>query len=131
MKEGRILKFIIAGGTAAAANFFSRMVFSLWLPYTMAIVAAYIVGMIAAFFLNRIFVFRGAINSMGHQAVWFTVVNLAAVVQTVVISLVLARHVLPALGLRQYGETIAHAFGVAVPVITSYVGHSRLSFRNN
>lgn len=129
MKSGQIVKFLVAGGTAAAANFFSRMLFSMWLPYTIAIIAAYIVGMITAFFLNRIFVFRGATNSMKHQAAWFIAVNLAAVVQTIVISLVLARYVLPAFGLHQHVETIAHGFGVAVPVVTSYVGHSRLSFR--
>lgn len=131
MKPSQFFKFLAAGGTAAAANFFSRMLFSVWLPYTVAIIAAYIVGMITAFFLNRMFVFRGATNSMRHQAVWFIAVNLAAVTQTVVISLGLARYVFPALGMHQHVETIAHAFGVAVPVITSYVGHSRLSFRTN
>lgn len=131
MKPTQFFRFLIAGGTAAAANFFSRMLFSLWLPYTFAIIVAYIVGMITAFFLNRIFVFYQATNSMRHQVFWFIAVNLAAVTQTVVISLLLARHVLPSLGLHQHVETIAHAFGVAVPVITSYVGHSRLSFRTN
>lgn len=131
MKPSRFFRFLIAGGTAAVANFFSRMLFSLWLPYTAAIVAAYIIGMITAFFLNRLFVFRHATNSIRHQTVWFAAVNLAAVTQTVVISLLLARYALPALGLHQHVETIAHAFGVAVPVITSYVGHSRLSFRTN
>lgn len=131
MKPSQFFKFLIAGGTAAAANFFSRMFFSIWLPYTVAIIAAYIVGMITAFFLNRMFVFRHATNSMRHQAVWFIAVNLAAVTQTVAISLLLARYILPTLGLHQHVETIAHAFGVAVPVITSYMGHSRLSFRTN
>ena len=131
MKPSQFFRFLVAGGTAAAANFFSRMLFSLWLTYTVAIIAAYIVGMITAFFLNRMFVFCHATNSMKHQAIWFIAVNLAAVTQTVLISLLLARYVLPALGLHQHVETIAHAFGVAVPVITSYVGHSRLSFRNS
>jgi putative flippase GtrA len=45
------------------------------------------------------------------------------------VSLLLARWLLPAAGVEQHVEAIAHAFGVAVPVITSYFGHRLATFR--
>jgi len=92
---------------------------------------AYILDMITAFVINRTFVFTKANNQLHHQALWFVVVNLAAVLQTLVISLLLARVVFPRLGLESHAETMAHAVGVAVPVVTSYIGHKHLSFRQS
>lgn len=126
----QFIGFLVAGGIAAAANVGSRIVLNRWMPYTAAIVLAYIVGMIVAFVLNRLFVFRETVNPLHHQAFWFTVVNLAAVLQTLAVSLLLARLVFPNVGFHWHDETVAHAFGVAVPVITSFIGHKHLSFRN-
>ncbi|WP_028917604.1 GtrA family protein [Pseudoxanthomonas sp. J35] len=121
--------FLIASGTAAAVNFGSRIAFSHWLPYTRAILLAYCLGMMTAFFLNRLLVFRGAANSIHHQVGWFVAVNIAAVLQTLIVSIALAKWILPALELGgATAETIAHAIGVAVPAITSYFGHKHLSF---
>jgi putative flippase GtrA len=125
----QFLRFLLAGGVAALANFGSRIAFSLLLPYVAAIVLAYLVGMLTAFVLNRAFVFTAAANSVGQQAWRFALVNLAAVLQTVAISLLLARWLLPALGIVAHAETLAHAVGVVVPVFTSYFGHRHWSFR--
>lgn len=130
MIPAQLLRFILAGGTAAAANFGSRIVLSLWLPYPAAIIAAYLVGMLTAFLLNRAFVFTRAENSLGSQVSWFVAINLAAVAQTLLISLLLARMLFPATGMDFHPETLAHAIGVAVPVITSYLGHRRFTFRS-
>jgi len=121
--------FLVAGGLAAAVNFGSRILLSQWLHYVPAIVIAYCLGMITAFTLNKLFVFSDAGNRLHHQVLWFIAINLAAVAQTIVISLLFARWVLPALGVDFHNETIAHAIGVAVPVVTSYIGHKRFSFR--
>jgi putative flippase GtrA len=120
--------FLAAGGLAAAVNFGSRILLSQWLHYVPAIVIAYCLGMITAFTLNKLFVFSDAGNRLHHQVLWFIAINLAAVAQTIVISLLFARWVLPALGVDFHNETIAHAIGVAVPVVTSYIGHKRFSF---
>ena len=119
--------FLVAGGLAAAVNFGSRILLSQWLHYVPAIVIAYCLGMITAFTLNKLFVFSDAGNRLHHQVLWFIAINLAAVAQTIVISLLFARWVLPALGVDFHNETIAHAIGVAVPVVTSYIGHKRFS----
>jgi putative flippase GtrA len=121
--------FVIAGGIAAAANYGSRFGFSLWFSYPVAIVCAYLVGMAVAFVLMRHYVFEGSGKPLGPQLVKFGVVNLLAVMLTLVVSLVLARWLLPAAGITAHVEAIAHAVGVAVPVVTSYFGHKRATFR--
>lgn len=122
--------FIVAGGIAACVNFFSRILLSHWLVYGTAIVVAYLLGMVTAFALNRLFVFKKVSHSVRHQVFWFTTVNLAAVLQTLAISLLMAKWLFPRVGFTWHPETIAHAFGVAVPVLTSFVGHKYLSFKS-
>lgn len=131
MRLPRFVLFLAAGGTAALANFGSRFVFDGFVSYPTAIMLAYGVGMTTAFVLNRLFVFREATNSMGNQATWFALVNAAAVLQTLVISLVLARWAFPAAGMTWHPEAVAHAIGVIVPVFTSYAGHRLLTFRTH
>jgi putative flippase GtrA len=121
--------FIAAGGIAAAVNFLSRIAINTWMPYSIAIVLAYLLGMLTAFVLNRAFVFREATNPIHHQAIWFTIINLFAVLQTLGVSLLLAREIFPLLGFGWHRELVAHAIGVATPIITSYIGHKHLSFK--
>ncbi|CTP82874.1 hypothetical protein A6R71_02155 [Xanthomonas translucens pv. arrhenatheri] len=129
MTSRKFIKFLLAGGTAAAANFGSRILLGQVMPYTWSIVVAYLIGMLTAFVLNRMFVFEAASTGLRHQAIWFTLINIAAVLQTLACSLVLARWMFPAMGMRFHPETLAHAIGVAVPVFTSYFGHKALTFK--
>jgi putative flippase GtrA len=122
--------FLVAGGIAAAVNFLSRIALNWWMPYAAAIVVAYVLGMVTAFVCNRLFVFTTANNRLHHQMFWFVVVNIAAVLQTLIISLLLAEVAFPRLGFQWHPETVAHAIGVLVPVVTSYIGHKHLSFRS-
>lgn len=121
--------FLVAGGVAALANIGSRIGFSLVMPYAPAIVCAYIVGMIVAFLLNRAFVFRTPRHGLQHQVLWFTAINIAALAQTLAVSILLARWLFPMLGIDHHVETVAHVIGVMVPVVTSYVGHRYITFR--
>lgn len=129
MRVPRFLRFLAAGGTAALANFGSRFAFDGFVSYPLAIVLAYGVGMTTAFVLNRAFVFRDARNTVRNQATWFVLVNGAAVLQTLVISLVLARWAFPSAGMTWHPDAVAHAIGVVIPVFTSYAGHRALTFR--
>lgn len=124
-----LLRFLVAGGVAAAANFLSRMGFSLVMPLAAAVVCAYLVGMAVAFALMRAHVFPPGRGSLARQAAGFVAVNALAVLQTLAVTLLLARWALPALGVERHVEEIAHAAGVAVPIATSYLGHKYLSFR--
>ena len=125
----QFLRFLVAGGIAAGANFGSRFVFSHWLGYGVAIVLAYLVGMTVAFVLMRQHVFDAHERALGPQLAKFVAVNVLAVLQTLLISLLLARWLLPRLGVVDHAEAIAHLVGVLVPVVTSYFGHRMLTFK--
>jgi putative flippase GtrA len=128
-RHQQFLSFLLVGGTAAAFNILSRVVLSVWLPYPVAIVLAFTCSCALAFCLNRIFVFRDAVNTVSSQATWFLIVNLGALLLTFSVSMLLARVLLPAIHFAWHAEFVAHAIGVAAPVFTSYVAHQKLSFR--
>lgn len=125
----QFIRFLLASAVAAVANFGSRIVFSLWFPYPLAVTLAFSVGLATAFLLNRRFVFNGASNPLHEQASWFVLVNMVGLAQTLIISILLARWLLPMLGVREYAEEVAHAIGIAVPAVSSYFGHKWFSFR--
>jgi putative flippase GtrA len=128
MSRSQFPRFVLAGGLAALANMGSRILFNRLVSYEPAIVLAYLVGMLTAFVLNRRFVFPGASRPIHGQALWFTLVNLVALAQTVAISLLLSRWILPKVGWTFEPQTLAHVAGVVVPVFTSYFGHRYLTF---
>ena len=121
--------FLLTGGTAAAVNFGSRIVYSAWLDFSSAVILAYITGMITAFVLARMFVFKNTQQSVRRSVLFFVLVNLVGALQTWIISIGLAYWLLPYLGVTLFAPEIAHAIGVMVPVFASYIGHKRWSFR--
>ena len=125
----QFLGFLLTGGFAAAVNFGSRIVYNHAMSFSSAVICAYITGMVTAFVLNKLFVFRDSRQATHHAAGWFILVNLVAVAQTWAISMLLLHWMLPWLGVTAYTREIAHAVGVVVPVFTSYLGHKHLSFR--
>lgn len=129
MINPQFLRFLVAGGIAAGANFGSRFVFSVFFEYAYAVFFAYLVGMLVAFCLMRGHVFDANNGPLWPQIVKFTGVNIVAVLQTLLISLLLARRVLPSLGVLDHAEALAHLIGVLVPVVTSYFGHKFLTFK--
>ena len=124
------LLFLLTGGFAAAVNWSSRILYNIWMPYSAAIVVAYITGMITAFVLAKLFVFTNSNQSTARSVFFFTLVNLVAVLQTWAVSVGLAYYLLPRMGISWHVRDIAHAVGVAIPVFTSYVGHKRWSFKH-
>ena len=122
-------QFLAAGGLAVMANVVSRIGFSWGVPLPVAVVLAYLVGMAVAFVLMRNYVFPPDARALRRQITIITLVNFAAVLQTLIVTLVLADFVLPWAGVRDYIELIAHCAGGAVPIITSFIGHKRWSFR--
>lgn len=121
--------FLCTGGFAAAVNFGSRIFLSQFMNFSSAIICAYLLGMITAFILAKLFVFKQSSHSTAKSAFYFTLVNGAAVLQTWAVSLLLAYYLLPALGVTSYVEEISHFVGVVVPVFTSFIGHKHFSFR--
>ena len=125
----RFIAYLLAGGVAALLNWSSRFLFSLWFNYPVSIVLAFIVGLISGFVLMRWLVFDGARKSAATQVPFYLLVNLLALVQTLCVSLILAKWVIPGVGLSIRPEGPAHLIGVLVPVVTSYFGHKYFTFK--
>ena len=127
MPGAQFFRFLLAGGVAAAANYGSRFAFSAVLPYAAAIACAYAVGMIVAFTLMRQYVFFAGGRPVAPQVVRFVAINALALLQTLVVSLLLARWLRTTAGEAQ-AEAIGHLVGVVVPVFTSFLGHRHATF---
>lgn len=97
--------------------------------FSLAVVVAYVTGMVTAFVLAKIFVFKRSTQPFYQSAFYFALVNLLAIVQTWIISVGMAFYILPACGIALFTKEIAHATGILVPAFTSYVGHKYVSFR--
>ena len=128
LPANQFARFLAAGGIAAAVNILSRIALNLMMSYEAAIVVAYLCGMITAYVLSKLLVFAPSGRTIHHEFLRFTIVNLVALAQVWIVSVGLARIIFPVIGFAWHAETLAHIVGVAVPTITSYLGHRYFSF---
>lgn len=128
--DRQFLLFLLVGGTAAAAQWLSRFGFEAVLPYGGAIMAAYGVGVVIAFELNRRFVFPQAGDARRAQFTRFLLVNALSFVVVWLISLLLGDLLLPKVMPRDWAEAVGHGIGVLSPALLSYALHKRYTFRS-
>lgn len=125
----RFLLFLAGGGTAAVVNWTSRILWSLFLPFGIAVIAAYATGMLVAFFLFRAFVFGYGESGLRAQARNFVLVNLVGMGATWALAQLLVFRLFPALDMTWHPEATGHAIAITAPVMTSWFGHRLLTFR--
>ncbi|MFT4262852.1 MAG: GtrA family protein [Nocardioides sp.] len=128
LASNTFVRFLAASGVAACVNFGSRFAFSVWVPYAVAVVLAYTCGMVTAFVLNRLFVFTEPSRKTSHSLLIFAGVNVLSLLQTLLVSVLLADWLLPAIGIHEMAEAVGHAAGIVAPVFTSYLAHKHWSF---
>ena len=129
MNKKEFILFVAAGGFAALVNFVSRIIFNFWFSFEVSVVLAYLIGMIPAYILTKIFVFKAKSVGLVSSSIKFTIVNILAVLQTYFISVYLYYWLNNNINF-DYNKEIAHFVGIAFPVITSYIGHKYFSFKN-
>jgi len=125
----QFIVFVIAGSFAALVNFLSRFVYSIFFDFPYAVALAYATGMIVAFILFKVFVFKLSTNSMNKSILLFILVNIISFLQTFAVSMVLVYQVLPDLGVHLFDKAIGSGIGIIVPVITSFIGHKYFTFK--
>jgi len=123
------LVFLVTGGIAAAVNFLSRIFYNQYCSFSLSVLFAYLTGMVTAFVLAKIFVFKKTTQSIRRSAIIFGLVNIVAAAQTWLISMGLNYYLLPMIGVTAYVPEISSAIGIAFPVFTSYLGHKHWSFK--
>lgn len=124
---GEFARFIAVGGVAALANLVSRYFLDMVMPFEVAVVLAYGVGMVVGFFLFRSTLFRDHTISRA-LVLRFVWVNFFGAVLAWAVSSVMARQLLPTLGWTFHPFEVAHFCGVAAPAITSYFLHKHYTF---
>lgn len=122
------IRFVVVGGFAAGINFSSRIFFSLYFSFSLAVILAYCVGMLTAYLLSKFFVFSASKHHAAKEAVYFIVVNMVAIMQTWGISMLLYYNVFYWLQFNYYNQEIAHLIGIMFPVFSSYLGHKYFTF---
>ena len=130
-EQKRFASFVLVGGFAALVNILARIVASNFMNFQIAVVLAYLIGMVTAFTLSRLYVFDRTGRSVREELTKFTIVNMVALGQVWAVTMLLNYYVLPAIGWTFHPELFAHVAGVASPVFTSYLGHKHFSFRSS
>lgn len=124
----RFLGFVIAAGSSLPFNLGSRVLFSTVFSFEVAIILSQVVGMLVAFVLVRTFVFESSQRPAAAELARFSVVNLVSLAQVWLVSTGLLRVVYPLIDWTFYPEFMAHAVGLSVSAVTSFVGHKYFSF---
>lgn len=124
----QFLSFVLAGGIAAGVNWVTNIILNQFMVLEISVVLAYLAGMTTAFVLTRLFVFAASGRAPQHEYVRFALVNVVALVQVWLVTIVLARFILPLIGWTFEPEATSHLIGVASPIVTSYFGHKYFTF---
>ncbi|MCE0723013.1 GtrA family protein [Legionella resiliens] len=127
LKSKQFIAFIIAGAIAVTVNFCSRIIYSYSFSFSTSILLAYITGMVVSFILVKFFVFKTSQQTLTRSIIYFILINLIGMSQTLLVSLLFAHYFLPAMDIKSL--EIAHAIGLASPAFTTYLGHKFLTFR--
>jgi putative flippase GtrA len=121
--------FLLSGGCASLMNWGSRFLFSEYFNFQVSVVLAFFVGLLSGFILMRLFVFREPDGSMQSQVTKYLIVNMLALAQTFIVSIIFLKIINGSFESRDTAEATAHAIGVVIPVFTSYLGHKYFTFR--
>lgn len=124
----QFFRFLLTGGLAAVVNIGSRYLLDTLMPFEVAVIIAYLIAMVVAYFLARRFVFGKTEAGIATESMRFAIVNMVGICIVWITSVGLARFVFPAIGYTWYADDIAHTIGVAIPAVTSYVGHKYFTF---
>lgn len=131
LSTNRFTRFLICGAIAAAVNWTSARVLEKMMPFSVAVVVAYVIGMVVAFTLFRRYVFPLSPTPIARQILFFVLVNIAGLAQVWLVSMLLVTYALPALGHDgALWRSFAHGFAIGVPTLSSYIGHRFLTFRS-
>ncbi len=128
MMSREFIAFVAAGGTSAVINWLSRIGLSEFMRLEYAVTIAYLIGMSIAYTLNKLFVFQKSGRNVSDEYIRFTIVNMVALVQVLIVTVGLERVVFPLIGFDWYSDEVAHAIGVGSPIVTSYIGHRHFTF---
>ena len=128
-QHSQFVRFLVAGSFAAAMNFGSRFLYSLFWSFEIAVLLAFVTGLTTGYLLSRFFVFERSRHSALREMLLFFTVNMVALAQTWLVSIYLADFLINASVKNDIAYALAHFVGISIPLVTSYFGHKYLTFR--
>lgn len=120
-------KFLLAGGLAALLNFASRFVFQTFMAYWPSVAAAYGVGFVTAYLLNRRFVFPNSGKPVRQELAWFFLFNALAFPVVIAVSLGLSR-LFGVVAPEALAEAAAHGIAILLPAFVNFAAHKFITF---
>lgn len=121
-------RFLGVGGVAAATNWLLRLLLSLWMPFSLALLLAYFGGMLLAFSLNLLYVFPGTPKGRATCFRDFFLTNLFSLLLVWVGGLFFLRY-LPCLGITHSVEALAHGLALLLPTCSAFFAYKFWVFR--
>lgn len=125
---GQFGRFLVAGGIAATANFASRFAFEATLGFTRAVLAAYGVGFVVAFLLNKRYVFPASGKPISQEIAWFFLFNILALPVTLGASFGLHRYVFSQFLAEGTSKAVSHGVAIILPTFVNFVAHKLVTF---
>ena len=124
----QFLAFLAVGSTAALINWSSRILFSLWTSYPVAVFIAYMVALGSAFIMNKFYVFPRSNRPLKKQMRDFIITNIAFL-PVVWSAAILLAILIPRISATPYYEEIAHAIAIAIPMFATFLIYKFIAFK--
>jgi putative flippase GtrA len=125
----QFVAFVATGSLAAITNLVARYLLDFVMPFELAVVLAYIAGMLVAFVLFQRMIFGNPGTPLRRRIVRFCQVNMLGLALAWTVSTLMARIVLPAMNWTFHPFEVAHFVGVAAPTFSSYFLHRFYTYR--
>lgn len=126
------VRFLLAGGTAAAISLTTRALLGLVLPFAWAVLLASAVALTFGFVAYRQWVFhdRNRARPLAAEIAAFLAVNAVGTTVTFAAAVAIREGLLafPGAGPHALLDLGAHALGIAVGAVANFLGHRKLTF---
>ena len=126
----QFLGFVAVGSIAALINWSSRILFSIWVSYPVAVFIAYMVALSCAFILNKYYVFPKSDRPLSKQMRDFVITNIAFLPVVWSAAIILAG-LIPQIYATDYNEEIAHAIAIAIPMFATFLIYKFIAFKES
>ena len=127
--SAQFARFLAVGGVALLCHWLSRFAFNWFVSYGFAIVLAYLVGILVAFVLNKIYVFPFSTRPLNFEVFFFFLVNIAAFPFVWIVAYALGEWVLADRMPREVALALSHGFAITLPVFVNFALHKFVTFR--
>lgn len=124
----QIVRFLLLGGLAAAINWLVRFPLSAIMPFDLAVILAYVIGMSVGFTLYRHYVFPGSTRPVAAQSLVFLGVNLIGATVVLVLTWLFLRLLSQTGWPLAIHEGLAHGAAIGFGAIANFFGHKTLTF---